>query len=198
MARREHGPHRLAPLVALGLLGCVSAAPRVGPEGTVGALAAGVRRRDLDAVRALEAHPPAARALETPAELADRLANAPIDARARVYLVDGSVLVVRREGEAWRVDRGVLGLPVLTRPVDAVRSFHEALARARTDGIGGALDAAGRARLAGEVARWLEVTADTDALDVRVHEGEAEATAPTGEVILLRREAGAWRVVDLR
>jgi hypothetical protein len=198
MDEREHGPLRLAALVAVVAGGCGGAPVRAGAVDAVRDVARAVAEHDGDALRALEAHPPAEGAFETPTELAARLSSSSPDTFAHVHLEDGTSVIVRREGEAWRVDRGVLGLPQLTSPAEAIRAFHDALGRARLAGVEATLDVSTRAGLASEVARWLEVTADVDVLDVRVHDGVGEATAPTGEVIVLRREGGAWRVVDLR
>lgn len=129
--------------------------------------------------------------------LGETLARAPVDRSARVTLVDGGAIVLVRDGESWRVDRGVLGRPSLTRPVDAVVALHDALARSRILGVLSLLARVPRAELDLELTRWLDGTADPDALEITVEGERATVTTPTGEQLQLVRESGEWHVLGL-
>ena len=183
-------------------LGCGAHADTVRPDATIEALTAALRSGDAvglaSATGRTEADVGASQSRNA-AELhalGETLARASVESSARVTLVDGGALVLVREGESWRVDRGVLGRPALSRPVDAVIAFHDALARARVEGVLGVLARVPRAELEAELTRWIEGTADPDAIEISVQGETAIAITPTGERLDLVRESGQWRVLS--
>jgi hypothetical protein len=200
------GVRRLALAFGVSLAGGCAAGPSAshGAERTLAALAESLRngdaaglaqrtgRSEADVTAAL-----ASQGAELHA-LGETLARTPVDTEARVVLTGGGTIVLVREGESWRVDRGVLGRPALARPVDAVMAFHDALARARIEGVLQLLARAPRSELELELAHWLDGTADPDALEISVSGEAATARTPTGEQIELVRESGEWRVVEIR
>jgi hypothetical protein len=185
------------------LVGC-GAQARVEPRATIHALTTGLRQRDEAALATLvgrpsaELAPPLADAPEELAALADRVDAAPLEESALVYVVSGERVRLVREDGAWRIDRGVLGAPSLARPEDAVRALHDALARARWADLAAVLASVPRAELEDEARRWLEGTRDPDALEISVDGETATARTPTGGTIDLVREAGEWRITELR
>ncbi len=193
-------------VVALGavLAGCAGVADaRRGPEQAVAELATALRVGDTAHVAALTGAPePTVTASEATngrelGALGETLALAPVERSARVTLVDGGTIVLVRDGESWRVDRGVLGRPSLSRPVDAVVALHDALARSRILGVLSLLARVPRAELDLELTRWLDGTADPDALEITVEGELATVTTPTGEHLQLVRESGEWHVLGL-
>lgn len=192
----------LASLVAL--VGCAGPAVREEPRATLRSLSAAMRERDAAALGILLDRPaaevaiPLADAPEQLGVLADRVDAAPVEETAWVYLVSGERVRVLREDGGWRVDRGVLGAPSLARPEDAVVALHDALARARWADLAAVLASVPRAELEDEARRWLEGTRDVDALEVSVAGDAATVRTPTGGTIDLIREAGEWRIVELR
>ncbi len=186
------------------LVGCGGAPVREEPRHTVHALAAALRERDAAGLAALVERPDAEIARELAdapdqlAVLADRIEAAPLEERARVYVVSGERLRVVREEGAWHIDRGVLGAPALMTPEDAVLALHDALARARWNDLAAVLASGPRAELEDEARRWLEGTRDADALDVSIEGDAAIIRTPTGGTIELAREGGEWRILELR
>jgi hypothetical protein len=183
-------------------VGCGARAETVRPDDAIGALAAALRAGDVPALAATSGRPEAdvaAAESRNAAELhalGETLARASVERSARVTLADGGALLLVRDGESWRVDRGVLGRPALSRPVDAVIAFHDALARARVDGMMTVLARVPRAELEAELTRWIDGTADADAIEISVQGESAIAITPTGERLELVREAGEWRVLS--
>lgn len=185
-------------------VGCGSAPAGPGPEQTVADLAAALRSGDAATVATLtgRAEPQVHAALQVDGNelhaLGETLARAPVDRGALAHLTDSGVVVLVRDGESWRVDRGILGRPALARPVDAVLAFHDALARSRMQSVVALMSRAARAELDLEVGRWLTGTADPDALEITVTGESAIVTTPLGDHLELVRESGEWHVVELR
>ncbi|AKF04740.1 hypothetical protein DB32_001889 [Sandaracinus amylolyticus] len=136
------------------------------------------------------------------AEVGSALASAPRDAmraHARVALSNGETVVLARDSDGgWRIEGGVLGVPALVEPRDAVVALRGALARRHLRGIEEVLARRTRAAWEAEVARVLEQTADEDALRVTVDGERAFVRTPGGIEIELVREGEEWRVVDVR
>ncbi len=135
------------------------------------------------------------------AEVADAAASArarPLEVRGRAYLESGAVVLVVHEEGGWRVAAGVLGVASLESPTDALRALHALLGRVEASGIESILSRDTRLSLHEELERWRRDTADPDAISVEIEGDGAIATTPSGGTIELRREAGEWRVVDLR
>jgi hypothetical protein len=185
-------------------VGCGGATPAPGPGRTVSALAEALRAGDPPAIARLtgrtEAEVQAAQQTQRDElhALGETLARATVDEAAHVYLVDGPAVTLVREGESWRVDRGVLGRPSMGRPLDAVLALHDALVRSRIDGVLGLLARGTRAEAQAELSRWILGTADPDALQITVTGESATVTTPTGDHLDLVRESGQWRIVELR
>ena len=186
------------------VVGCGGMPARQEPRETLTLLTTALRDRDAATLAVLLDRPetevatPLADAPEQLTQLADRVDAAPLEESARVYVVSGERFRVVREEGRWRVDRGLLGVPALARPEDAVIAFHDALARARWADLATVLASAPRAELEDEARRWLEGTRDVDALQVGVDGDTAVVRTPTGGTIDLVREAGEWRIVELR
>ncbi len=185
--------------------GCAPAAVTgPGPARTVTVLAAALRGADVAAIAGAtgrsEADVAASEATNGRelSALGETLARAPVERAARVTSADGTVVALVLDGDAWRVDRGVLGRPCLDRPADAVVALHDALARSRLQAALRLLARGPRAELEAELARWIDGTADPDALEVSVQGEAATVRTPTGEQLELVRESGQWRVVEIR
>ena len=130
------------------------------------------------------------------AALGPVLAAAPIDERARAHTGRGTVLLVR-EAEGWRIDRGLLGAPTLATPEQALAAFAEALGRVRRSGLADALGRRARALVLNELARCERGLADPSAVAIEVARARATAVLPTGLVVELVREADEWRIDDV-
>lgn len=175
------------------------------------ALAAG----DLAGARALEAGGDDPRAEESGgdagaagdaheelAEVGRALVEAPPSATrevARVPLVNGETVVLARDPDGgWRIEGGVLGVPALVSPRDAVAALRSALARRDLRAIEELLARRTRAAWEEELRRVIDQTADADALAIEVEGERAVVTTPDGARIELALEAEEWRVVDVR
>jgi hypothetical protein len=121
-----------------------------------------------------------------------------IEADGRAYLEAGSVVRVVHEDGGWHVASGILGVASLQSPEDALRALHALLSRVERSGIESVLARDTRLAFHEELERWRRDTADPDAISIEIEGESAVATTPSGGTIELRREAGEWRVVDLR
>jgi len=110
------------------------------------------RDRDVDAQRARFDD-----AREELAQVGRALASAPPDAthaHARIALANGETVVLARDADGgWRIEGGVLGVPALVEPRDAVVALRGALARRHLRGIEEVLARRTRAAWEAEVAR---------------------------------------------
>lgn len=191
-------------LGAVLVVGCGGGAQALGPAHATAALATALRERDVAELARATGRTEAEITASLEANrrelgaLGETLARTPTDASARVALGDGGTLLLVREGESWRVDRGVLGRPALARPEDAVLALHDALTRSRIAAVLALLARTQRAELELELGRWIDGTADPEALDVSVQGESATVTTPTGERVDLVRESGEWRIVEIR
>lgn len=184
------------------------------PEPTVAAYADALTRGDAEAMTALEAdaahrgrevtdqHALVADAREELAELGRALAQAPPSAvrvHARAPVAGGEIVVMARDADGgWRIEGGVLGVPALVAPRDAVAALRSALARRDLRGVEEVLAQRTRAAWEDEIGRVIEQTSDPDALQIRVDGEHAIVTTPDGVEIELVREAEEWRVLDVR
>ncbi len=119
-------------------------------------------------------------------------------ARAIVPLESGATVQLVLEEEGWRIQGGVLDAPVLRTPVDAVVAFRQALERRSFRSLSRVLARQTRNELEAEVMRLLEDTADRLDLDVERRGNQARVRTTSGREIELVREAGEWRVVEVR
>jgi len=137
---------------------------------------------------------------DAPSELAAEgvaLRDAPLSERAQIYLTSGQVVVLVAEDDGWRVDRGILGAPVLATPTEALASFAIALRRIAASRVTAVLSRGTRLLMADELDRWRRGLEDLAAIPIVVEGDRATATLPTGVVLDLVREAGEWRIDDL-
>lgn len=184
------------------LSACAATPPR--PETVSEALLDAMARGDARALASLTGRSePETRLLVEDAgdELAIAAAEArarPVELRGRAYLESGGVVVLVYEEGGWQVVSGVLGVPSLERPTDAIRALHVLLGRVDRTGFATILSRDTRLVFQEELERWWRGTADPDALRIEIDGDSAIATTPSGGSIELRREAGEWRVVDLR
>jgi hypothetical protein len=184
------------------LFGCGAARPSA--ETTTDALLDALARGDATTLSALTGRSPE----ETEALLADartELAGVATAARerapevrARAYLESGGVVAMVEEDGGWRVASGILGVPSLETPADAIRALHGMLGRVSGTGFEAVLARSSRLAFHEEIERWWRGTADPDALGIAIDGDSAIVTTPSGGTIELRREAGEWRIVDLR
>ena len=193
------------------LAGCASTASFPSPADTVEAYARATRAGDAEAVHALldaetRERVDEARVAELLEENADeldaeatRLTDAvPPEPEARVYLSSGEVAVLRRERGAWVLVGGVLDAPAQATPLDAVRALRHALARRNLEGLLPLLSRSLRAEVEAELDALVEALGDELALEVTLEGDAAQVRTPSGRVSVLRREAGQWRVDDVR
>ncbi|UJR82649.1 hypothetical protein [Sandaracinus amylolyticus] len=207
-------PLVLVPILALVGCGGATATAIDPPEPAVRAYAEALARGDAAGSYAMEletAHrdrdvgAQRARFEDARGELAEvgrALASAPAEAtraHARIALANGETVVLARDSDGgWRIEGGVLGVPALVEPRDAVIALRSALARRDLRGIEEVLAQRTRAAWEAEVARVLEQTDDEDALRVTVDGERAFVRTPGGIEIELAREGEEWRVVDVR
>lgn len=192
-----------APLLVLGAtLGCGASARETGADARAH-LADALERRDPVVLAArLESTPEVLTPwlLAAPRELEEEgraLRDAPLRESARVYLTRGPLVVLVAEEDGWRVDRGVLGAPVLATPTEALESFAVALRRIAASRVTAVLSRGTRLLMADELDRWRRGLEDVGAIPIVIEGDRASATLPTGVVIELVREAGEWRIDDL-
>lgn len=132
------------------------------------------------------------------AALAAAARTRPLESRGRAYLEAGEVVVLVQEDGRWHVASGILGVASLETPADAIRALSAMLRRIEGTGLESVLARDTRGAVHEELERWRRSTADPDALPIAIDGDTAIATTPAGGTIELRREAGEWRVVDLR
>jgi len=136
---------------------------------------------------------------ENAEELRERSAEiAPerVQTRAVVELPTGESTVLSLEGEAWKIDGGVLGAPALVTPEDAIRSLRRALIRRGLRDVLAVFARSLRGEVEAEVRRFLEETADELDYETEVQGSAAIVRTSGGRIVRLTREAGEWRIVD--
>lgn len=205
---------RLVPLsLLLSLLVSCGQSREGGPSETLDSYVAAVRNRDGDRAYALlddetRAALPRSRFDElmeqNRAELieqADRIREAGADgvvATARLPLRNGqSVELVLEEGQ-WSIEGTFLGAPVLRTPRDAVLALRAALSRRSLRGLERVLARQPRAEIEADIEALLEDTADQLDLSIEIRGDRARVRTTSGRELVLVREAGEWRVLELR
>jgi hypothetical protein len=104
--------------------------------------------------------------------------------------------VLDLEGGHFRVSAAA-GLPAGARtPAQALGELRGALARRSYAALVRVLSGETRSALEGDMRSLVEGLEHPDALDVRAHGETAEVEVPGGHKVLLKREAGVWKVVD--
>lgn len=142
-------------------------------------------------------------ARENAAEIADlcqHLArtDAELDARARVELADGEIVVLVLEDGAWRVAGGLLDARALATPEEVVQELHRALRRRDLSALLALLARERRAVWAATLDRTLAATSDPLDLDVEIQGDEAVVRLTGGGELRLRREDDGWKIWDVR
>jgi hypothetical protein len=210
MARPTAGVVVLGAAATVAVLGCAgSALPD--PRGALAEYARAAERNDATAVHALltedarRAYGLAgtqkllnegrgeivgqARAMASP--------TATVRAVAEVRYVDGEVSVLVIEDGRYRIS-GAAGLPAGARtPSQALGDLRGALSRRSYPALVRLLSSETRTALEGDVKALVSGLERPDTLSVKVHGETAEVEVPGGHKVLLKREAGVWRVFDL-
>lgn len=117
---------------------------------------------------------------------------------AEVELPSGEVVTLTLEEGAFRIAGGVLEASAATTPEAAVAGLRNALMRKSLPALLRVLSRSTRAELEADIERLLAETEDT--LDLEIAESGDRATVRLGGggVVELVREAGEWRVEDIR
>jgi hypothetical protein len=197
-------------LVSAGLLpGCAS--QRVpDPKVTARAYASAAQRGDADAIYALLT-PEGQRALgpagtkqlvqESKTELgrtaqAIQSDDARVEASAEARFSDGESATLVLENGRFFVDAGSL-LPARPRtPSQALSGLRRALARRSYPALMALMSSDSRGALESDIGAMVSGLEHPETLDIQVNGDAAEVLLPTGHRILLKREAGIWRVLD--
>jgi hypothetical protein len=200
--------------LTLGLLGaCTSPATIAGPEATLRAYTEALREGDArkayglldpDTREAVSFERFARTFEENRAELQeqarqveDAVRSGEVQSRAAVELAEAETAVLTLEEGRWTILGGVLDAPALQTPRDAVLALRHAVQRRSLRGLMRVLAREPRAGLEDERRRFLDETADPLDLEVDIQGNRARVRLTGGRVILLVREAGEWRVVDV-
>jgi len=193
------------------LVGCTTPVVQ-GPAPTLAEYSRAVRAGDAEAVHALydeetraqvDADEVGALLEQNREELAQQLdavdqARAEgVESRAVLALPGDERVVLRIEDGAWVIEGGVLDVPALQTPQDAVLALRHAILRRSLRGLLRVLARAPRAELEAEMDRFLGDTEDELDLRTEIQGNIARVQTSGGRVILLVREAGEWRVVDV-
>ena len=191
------------------LLGCAS--QRVpDPKVTARAYASAAQRGDADAIYALLT-PEGQRALgragvkqlvqESKTELgrtaqAIRSDDARVEARAEARFSDGESATLVLEQGRFFVDAASL-LPARPRtPSQALSGLRRALARRSYPALMALMSGDSRGALESDVGSLVSGLSHPETLDIQVNGDAAEVQLPSGHRVLLKREAGIWRVLD--
>lgn len=210
-----------APLfgLAIGLAGWVPAAavlsgcagPRVpDPKVTARAYASAAQRGDADAIYGLLT-PEGQRALgragvkqlvqESKTELgrtaqAIQSDDARVEASAEARFSDGESATLVLEQGRFFVDAASL-LPARPRtPSQALSGLRRALARRSYPALMALMSGDSRGALESDVGALVSGLSHPETLDIQVNGDAAEVQLPSGHRVMLKREAGIWRVLD--
>jgi len=211
----------LAPLLALasglawlapsaGLLSGCASQHVPDPKVTAGAYARAAQRGDADAIYGLLT-PEGKRALgrsgtrqlvqESKSELA-RTAQAiqsdgaRVDANAEARFSDGESATLVLENGRFFVDAASL-LPARPRtPSQALSGLRRALARRSYPALMALMSGDSRGALESDIGALVSGLEHPETLDVQINGDAAEVQLPTGHRVVLKREAGIWRVLD--
>ena len=190
-------------------LGCAS--QRVpDPKVTARAYASAAERGDADAIYALLT-PEGRRALgpagtkqlvqESKSELgrtarAIRSNDARVEASAETRFSDGESATLVLENGRFYVDAASL-LPARPRsPSQALSGLRRALARRSYPALMALMSGDSRGALESDVSALVNALEHPETLDIQVNGDAAEVQLPSGHRVLLKREAGVWRVLD--
>jgi hypothetical protein len=117
-----------------------------------------------------------------------------VEASARLRFSDGEEASLDlRDGHYGVTSAGTL--PGGARsPRETLEQLRRVLARRSYDGLMRVLSTTTRASIEGDVRGLVDGLSDPDALLVRVTGDEARIPIPGGHTVILKREAGVWRV----
>ena len=122
--------------------------------------------------------------------------RAKVRAVAEVPYVDGERAVLEVEDGRYRVSAAA-GLPFGARtPGAALSELRRALAQRSYASLIRVLTSDTRGSLEGDMRTLVDGLERPETLDVKVHGETAEVSVPGGHRVLLKREAGVWRVHD--
>jgi hypothetical protein len=203
-------------VVGLGLVGLLGLASACAsqrlpdPKVTARAYASAAQRGDANAVYALLT-PEGQRALgvngtqqlirESKAELARtaqalQSEGARVEASAEARFSDGESATLVLEGGLFHVDAASL-LPARPRtPSQALAGLRRALARRSYPALMALMSSDSRGALESDLGSLVGGLEHPETLDIQVNGDAAEVQLPTGHRIVLKREAGVWRVLD--
>ncbi|MFZ5890306.1 MAG: hypothetical protein ACOY0T_04485 [Myxococcota bacterium] len=182
------------------------------PSAVVAAYASAARRGDADAIYGLLSRRgqadlgregtrqkvlDARRELATQADFFARPGVEP-EVVAVVRYEDGEQAELALESGVFRVG-SASALPAAARtPAEALASLRQALSRRSYIALVRVLSAETRGALESDVGSIVEGLQDPETLDVQVSGDDAEVELPSGHSVRLKREAGVWRVEDLK
>lgn len=180
------------------------------PKVTARAYASAAKRGDADAIYALLT-PEGQRALgpagtkqlvaESKSELsrtaeAIQSNDARVDARAEARFSDGESATLVLENGRFFVDAASL-LPARPRtPSQALSGLRRALARRSYPALMALMSGDSQGALESDLGALVSGLEHPETLDIQVNGDSAEVQLPTGHRVVLKREAGIWRVLD--
>ena len=200
-----------APVFLL-LLGGVACASQLVPDPkvTARAYASAAQRGDAAAIYALLT-PAGQRALgaagtkqlvgESRSELARtaqalQSEGARVEANAEARFSDGESATLVLEDGRFKVDAATL-LPARPRtPSEALSGLRRALARRSYPALMALMTGDSKSALESDVGSLVSGLEHPETLDIQINGDSAEVLLPTGHRIVLKREAGIWRVLD--
>ena len=122
--------------------------------------------------------------------------RATVRAAAEIRYADGEPAIVELDGGRYRIS-SALGLPSAPRtPVAALGGLRAALSRRSYDALVRLLSTSTAGSVEADLRGLVAGLEHPETLDVRVHGDTAEADVPGGHRVVLKREAGVWRVHD--
>ena len=122
--------------------------------------------------------------------------RATVRATAEVRYVDGESAVLAIEHGHYRISAAA-GLPTAARtPSQALGELRGALSRRSYPALVRLLSNDTRAAVEGDLRSLVTGLERPDALPVKIHGETAEVEIPGGHKVLLKREAGVWRIQD--
>jgi hypothetical protein len=203
---------KLLPGLALVLSSACGGSRSEGPAGTLEAYVAAVNGSDADGAYALlddETRATVSREefdallAQNRAELVEQARHigeatpAGVVATARVPLANGESIDLVLEDGRWSIEGSFLGAPTLRTPRDAVLALRAALSRRSLRAVERVLARQPRAELEADIEALLEDTADDLDLSIEIRGDRARVRTTSGRELVLVREAGEWRVLEL-
>lgn len=123
---------------------------------------------------------------------------AQVHTRAHATTPTGESFTLHEHDGRWFIDGNVFTGADLTTPLDTVAALRRALTRRSMPGFERVLSRSAREDVDAEIERILTSFDDPLALDVRVEGNTATIRAPSGQELHLVREAGEWRISEIR